>query len=309
MQYSSALSVEQISEQITKGNIVVWTLFEREIEAHLFDGGVIGSYIDENSAVMHRIVQTSGNSVTVTDVDMQGGGEPIDAYTKSESDKRFANKDDVYEEVHVGDDEPTDPRTKMWVTDEDLVEIVQEQGTSKSAVMSQDAVTKALASAGGDWELLVDNTTTEEILKWSFSQGEQGQIFDNYKKIMVFFQSQPTAKTSNLRLVWNGQNAWGTQPFVGFSITSTSVTTIGLCVIEKTPLGIVVERHFKSYNNNTLSGDLATTASSSINMATLMTSNQASTTHPFNSEITHITLGSYQVVIGAGSRIVILGKK
>ena len=73
------------------------------------------------------------------------------------------------------------------IHDGEMVDIVQEQGTSTIAVMSQDAVTKALAnipSGGCDWELIEEVTIAEpvaEIYK-KFAKG--------YKELLFTWKSQ-----------------------------------------------------------------------------------------------------------------------
>lgn len=195
---------------------------------------------------------------------------------------------------------------------EDIVTAIQDKGgtiADSAPLKDIPQAIEALPSGGdGDWELLVDNTTTSEIAAWRFTQGDNGQVFNEYKEILVFFQCQPAAKASYLRLCWSGDNAWSSRPCVGFASTSTSITTLGLARLEHTPLGIVAS-FLKSYNNSTLSGDLSYASGSSLNWTTLQASNQATTTYPFDSEIKYITLGSYQAVIGVGSRIIVYGKK
>lgn len=99
------------------------------------------------------------------------------------------------DEIYVGTTEPTDPNIKLWLNpNENFVTIEQTTGDSEVAVMSQKAVTDALASAGGgDWEL-IDEATLAEDVSIIFKQ------FDKpYDEVLVFLLNARSTAGSSLQ--------------------------------------------------------------------------------------------------------------
>ena len=179
-------------------------------------------------------------------------------------------------------------------------------------------VSPILEGQGGssEWELLIDNTTTDNIAQWIFTQGEQGQVFNDYNELMIYVIAQPrtdgaTAVTTYSAKVRSG-SAWNAPGAYSIgNTTSLTATTYSVSVLKKTPIGIV-PYVLASYNNSNQSCNLAIYSSSRPSLISgLLAQGQVhlSTEDNIVRDFDQVQVGSYTPIFGPDSRLQVFGRK
>lgn len=235
------------------------------------------------------------------------------------------------EEIYIGTGTPPEDAKIAINPDENFLEVTDELGDATDKVMSQKGVTEALqgkqdtltagdnitiennvisaVGGGGDWELLVDNTTTSEIAAWGFTQGDNGQVFNDYKKILLFVIKQPATNFDSLRITWSGTNPWINNNRVQFGANASTATQYCYVILEKTAVGIVNIVGMVSYNNTNSNYQLVNVFNAANNFALNTGGGLRDETIPLLKDFTAFGVGGYRAQIGIGSRLLILGKK
>ena len=171
-----------------------------------------------------------------------------------------------------------------------------------------------MAIANGNYELLVDATSSGDQTGWAFTQGDSGQTFDEYKSLVVLFLNAPNSesKTSRVNLSFhNAADAYNDCDIYEFSAGSYGNACFYSAVcFEKFPFGILPIYLYKSANrDNMVSLLVRNTGNIRINITNSSPNTSVDMDDILNSNYTCIALGGYEKTIGSGAKIQIWGRK
>lgn len=164
-----------------------------------------------------------------------------------------------------------------------------------------------------EWELLIDNTTTEDVAQWKYSQGKDGQVFSEYSMFAIDIILQPNAggkSATEIRCALDPSGAWAGASRFTLGKTATTATVYSSSLIKKTPIGFMVYS-LMSANQTSVSALLLSYMGSLYNALGNNRSNNINPSTSLNliQDINGFSIGTYQANIGADSRLRIYGIK
>lgn len=249
----------------------------------------------------------------ITALEKNGGGggtaDLSDYYNKQEIDDKLANID-VADEIYIGSGEAP----------EDAVLYIDPNGNPTTGYATEEYVDDAIAAielpsgGGGEaWDILMNVTTTEDVSSVGQTTPPEGHTFDEYDEVMFFVFVTPNTSDATLSITIN---IFGTNPYLGFHTTSLSgikdgLGQMGMIHMKRYPFGWMVIDEKRSYNNGSINNNLAPQSNYvgySMNYKP-NTIPEDMTTILKNGSISAIGVGSYVKVLGAGSKILVYGKR
>lgn len=176
-------------------------------------------------------------------------------------------------------------------------------------------------SGGGgseEWDILLNVTTETDVASVSTTVPPEGHSFDEYTEavVLMFIRPNSGGYNTDIKMNLNGTNPWNGK--FGFSNTGISDTSqvgrLSMLHVRKCSFGWIPVLWAHSYNGGTINAGLI--PQSNVGTTLLISATYASgkipedmTTIMPNYPISAVAIGGYQQVLGAGSKIIVYGKR
>lgn len=181
-----------------------------------------------------------------------------------------------------------------------------------------------LGGGGGGvetWDLLINHTIAEDCVKANFSKGDNGELFNDYRELIVLVDvfANANGRTTAVKANFENTNPWVESSYEvgvgGFGSDKTEYR-IGILWCRKTAFGIIPINRYRGINTTSRSHEMTpptSLTSSGINYFNLPVAENTHLTNTTafagNKEFKCVTVGGYQDVLGAGTIIRVYGCK